>query len=369
MIAELAFNHISVQGLRSLRRVQLTFSAKLNVVLGGNGQGKTSLLEAICLVATSRSFRTAHTSDVVQQGAQLASISAELHENDISRRQRVVLGPNERQYYVDGERVARLAAYATRTPIVVFHPGDLELVTGPAARRRALLDRIALYLDPTSHDDRLAFLSAHRQRQTLLSSRTDDTRSLDAFEAIVAQRGLRYAQSHRAAAQRLCPGAQQIFETLSSGNLTLQTELRSVADLSIEQYQRELHDRRGLDSRTGRASFGPHRDELCLSFAGKSARRRGSQGQQRLLALALKLAELQCVRDARRTHPVLLLDDVSSELDLSRANSVINWLTAIDSQIFLTTPRIDLISSLLLCQNDRQLFTAQDGEVRTECHT
>jgi DNA replication and repair protein RecF len=261
-----------------------------------------------------------------------------------------------------------MAAYATRTPIVVFHPGDLDLVAGPAARRRALLDRIAFYLDPTSHDDRLTYLSALRQRQALLSSRTNDSRALDAFEVIVAQSGLRYAQAHKIAAQQLSGTAQLIFERLSSSNPTLEATLDSIADVGLEQFQCELRDRRGPDTRSSKASFGPHRDDLGLSLAGKSARHRGSQGQQRLLALALKLAELQCVRDARRTHPVLLLDDVSSELDLGRANSVFNWLTAIESQVFLTTPRIDLVRDLLLSQNDRMHFTAQDGEIRPESH-
>jgi len=363
LTTSLRIESVSIRGIRNLRPLELTFSSTLNVVFGDNGQGKTSLLEALCIAAAGRSFRADQLREVVQTGAEGFRVSAELDDDGLRREQRVVFSGKTRRASIDGKPVASAAAYAIRTPVVVFYPNDLELVTGAAASRRTLLDRIALYTDPTTQQCRLAYARALRHRQRLLETAPVDPRALAAFEAILAEQGLHYAKAHTLAAENLRRYALCAFTELCPEPLELDVAFDGVPVPDVEAYRRELFERRQRDRQRGRATFGPHRDEVVLNLSGRSARHHASQGQQRLLALALKLAELKCVEVARRSHPILLLDDVASELDLARTASVFSWINGAPSQVFLSTPRPDLLRSLQLDTRCGKHFEVSAGSI------
>jgi DNA replication and repair protein RecF len=364
LITQLKFERIAARGLRNLGPTDLGFSPALNVFVGGNGQGKTSLLEGLCVAATGRSFRTDQIREVIQNGAAGLSVSAKVNDDGICREQSVTIGANGRQVLIDGKRVASMASYATHTPIVVFFPNDLDLVTGSAATRRSLLDRIALYSNPISQECRLAYTRALRHRQRLLEKSHDDAKALHAFEAIVAEQGLRYAQAHAEAAQNVCQQLPEIFDVLCGHSLSLDVKFAGVELTDTDSYRQELVRQRASDRQRKRPSFGPHRDDLQLSLCGRSARHHASQGQQRLLSLAIKLAELKCIELARQAHPILLLDDVVSELDLPRTTSVFEWLRDTHSQVFLSTPRDDVVSALAMTKKDQRNFSVADGEIQ-----
>ncbi len=330
--------------------------------VGGNGQGKTSLLEGLCIAATGRSFRTDQIREVVQNGAVGLSVNAQVNDDGLLREQIVTIGSTGRQVFIDGKRVASMATYATHTPIVVFFPNDLDLVTGSAATRRSLLDRIALYTDPVSQECRLAYARALRHRQRLLE-KNDDAKALPAFEAIVAEQGLRYAQAHAEAAKNLCQYLSEIFAVLCAHSLSLEVQFVGIEPINADAYRQELARRRASDRQRKRPSLGPHRDDLQLSLCGRSARHHASQGQQRLLALAIKLAELKCIQVARQAHPILLLDDVVSELDLPRTASVFEWLRETQSQVFLSTPRHDVVAALRMTKKEQRNFSVEAGEI------
>jgi DNA replication and repair protein RecF len=355
---------VTIHGLRNLRPTTLSFSPALNIFVGPNGAGKTSLLEALCVAATGRSFRTEQIRDVVQEEAQRLAINAVVTDDSLCRQQRVIVEGGSRQGFIDGKRIASMASYATHTPIVVFYPNDLELVTGPAATRRSLLDRIALYADPTTQACRMAYARALRHRQHLLDNSSGDAKALLAFEAILAEQGVHYADAHTKAAQNLRQHVHKTFDALRPEPLSLQTHFAGIDSLDPDAYRQELRERRIIDRQRGRATFGPHRDDLHLTLSGQSARHHASQGQQRLLALAIKLAELKCIQTERQSHPILLLDDVSSELDQPRTTRVFEWLRDNNSQAFLTTPRSDFLHALAQTNRERQHFSVNDGEIR-----
>ena len=141
------------------------------MVSGDNGQGKTSLLEAIYFVATSRSFRADRPREMLRQGSEVAAVRARIVEESFRREQRATLTSSSRAVLIDGKKPETLASYATRTPVVVFHPGDLSILSGAAAERRTLLDRIALFVDPVSSDHRLRYTRAAKSRQVVLDER------------------------------------------------------------------------------------------------------------------------------------------------------------------------------------------------------
>jgi DNA replication and repair protein RecF len=339
---ELVFERVVVRAFRNIAELVLEPSPRLNVIAGENGQGKTSLIEALYVVATSKSFRTDKLREVVQQGEALASVTARVRDAGLAREQRFALGPEVSLLTLDGKRPGRRAAYATRTPVVVFHPGDLALASGTATIRRTLLDRIALFVEPASADHRQRYQRAMRERQKTLEERGPGAVDLDAFETLMAREGAALSRARLRAAERLLEALVPAFTRMAPGKLALDARYVPGGSRDESEFAAELRLARARDLRRRAATYGPHKDELELSIDGRSARHHASQGQQRVLALALKIAELECVRAARGAHPVLLLDDVSSELDPARTGAVYDLVSQEPSQVFVTTTRPEL---------------------------
>ena len=193
MTAQVVFQRVSVRRLRNLCAVDFDPASRLNVIAGDNGHGKTSLLEALYLIASSRSFRTDKLRELVQDSQELATAQATVIDGGQRRQQRVVLGPSTRTILLDGKKPPRLSGYATRTPVVVFHPGDLQLVSGPPAVRRTLLQRVALFSHPASAEHRRRYLRALRERQQTLQERGWRAPELDVFERLIMQNRWNFA--------------------------------------------------------------------------------------------------------------------------------------------------------------------------------
>jgi DNA replication and repair protein RecF len=339
----LRFERVTIRAFRNIDELSFEPSPRLNVIAGDNGQGKTSVLEALYVVATSKSFRTEKLREVVKQDRDVASVAAQVSEAGLTRDQRFGLaGGGAAQLSIDGKRPARRAAYATRTPVVVFHPGDLLLASGPATLRRTLLDRVALFLEPASVDHRQRYQRALRERQRALEERGTHAADLDAFEQLMAREGAELARARARAAARLLERLGPAFARMAPAELMLGARYAPGGSEDEAEFLGELASRRPHDLRRRSATFGPHKDELELELHARSVRYHASQGQQRIVALALKIAELDCVRAARGADPVLLLDDVSSELDPGRTGAVYDLVREEPSQVFVTTTRPEL---------------------------
>jgi DNA replication and repair protein RecF len=361
LIATLTFDRLSVRDFRNIVKIDLAPTPRFNVIAGDNGQGKTSIIEALYLIATTRSFRTEKLRETVRDEQESASLGATVAEGGLERAHRIVVTPSGASVQLDGKRPARLASYATKTPVVVFHPGDLELVNGPSSCRRRLLDRVGLFVDPASGDHRQRYEKAKRARQAVLEARGTSAIELDPFEQLMVEHGAALGRARRLTAERLGEALVPAFDRMLAAPVELGIRFVPGGAEDTEDFRSELRRRRVDDRRRGSATFGPHRDELALTLDGRSARHHGSQGQQRILTLALKSAELDCVREARRAHPVLLLDDVSSELDPTRTGAVYDFLRGTRSQVFVTTTRPELFETPGIGRDERVDWCVRDG--------
>jgi DNA replication and repair protein RecF len=246
---------------------------------------------------------------------------------------------------IDEKRPANLAAYALRTPTVVFYPGALALTAGGGAERRKLLDRIALYQSAATLGDTESYAKAMRARQRVLESRGEQARDLDGWEELAVRHGVAVSNARTAAADALIPAAQRAFARIGHPDMRLDALYERSAPRTADTFRSELASRRSRDRARRSATIGPHRDDLSLSLDGRAMRATASQGQHRAAVLALKLAEIEVIESTRGVRPVLLLDDVSSELDRERTSALFTALRDERSQVLLTTTRPKLIDT------------------------
>jgi len=370
----LLLERLRVRDLRNLNRVDLEPAPRLNVISGNNGHGKTSLLEAIYFVATSRSFRTHRAADLVRHAAAAAAVTArfvELGEEGSSpaREQSAATEGKGCVVRVDGNRPASLSEYATRSPVIAFHPDEMVLSSGPAAGRRTLLDRLALFISPASSDHRARYARALKARQQLLRRAEGgslETSEIEAFEELCAVHGAALTRARAGAAEALTHQLLPAFGRIAAPELGLDARFAPGGAADPDEARAELRRHRRRDAHRPSPGFGPHRDDLELTFDGHPVRAVGSQGQHRALTLALKAAETSAIATVRGIEPILLLDDVSSELDPDRTAALFTFLGLAHGQIFLTTTRRDLIVTPGVAPGDRRDFRVESGVLRPE---
>lgn len=356
-------SRLFLRGFRNLEECVVEPAPRFNLVFGDNGHGKTSLIEAIYVLSTTKSFRSTRIAEAIQDGAPQALLSAEVESYGLPQQLRAQLHARGRSFLLNGKRPSRYVDYALKTPVIAFHPGDLALTSGPASERRTLLDRVMLYIDPGGADARAAYQTAMRHRQQLLETGSLGA-ELDAYEQVAAEHGARLTLGRERTAVRVKESLMAAFSEMAQEGLSCVASYQAAGVSDPLLFAKELASRRRKDQLRRAATFGPQRDELHLEVGGRSARSHASQGQQRLLTLAMKLAELSCVRDVTGCEPLLLLDDVSSELDPHRTASVFRFLQASESQIFVTTTRPRLFENVAAQGAQRADFLVHNGTVR-----
>lgn len=367
-LPSLTIDALRVEGLRNLAPVTFRPSPTFNVVHGLNGHGKTSLLEAIYVATTTRSFRTARLRELVAHGASSFSIQATFSEHRaglpaLQRAQSAVFAAGKLHARIDGQRPTSLADYAVKSPVVVFHPDELALSTGPAALRRRLLDRVALYRAPSFAAMLSRYAQALKARQELLR-RGGSEDELHAYERLMADAGAEITQARERAFLAIEPCVLEAFRRIAAPELALALRYRGAGAADPSRALDELASRRERDRRAVTASFGPHKDELELRLEDKLAREVASQGQHRALTLSLKAAESVAVREITGLEPIQLLDDVSSELDAERTAALLSFLTETRGQVFVTTTRPELLTAALRATNP-QVFQLVGGQIKS----
>ncbi len=360
-MSPLRVENVQVRGFRNLLHVDIDLGERFNVISGDNGQGKTNLLEAIYVVGTSKSFRPSKLDDLVTFGGELASVRARVVEDGSSRVQSVGLRSGARIVRIDEKRPPTLSAYAVKCPMVVFHPGEIALSMGASSERRRLLDRTALYLEPSSMAELESYTKALRSRQRTLEARGVSAPELSDWEMLCVRHGLAVMESRARAGALLAAGAKDAFQKIAAPDLRLEIEYVAGAPRDEDTFSRELERCRAADLRRGSATVGPHRDDLVIKISGRPVRGFASQGQHRAVTLSLKSAEIDVIGSARGVRPILLLDDVSSELDRERTAALFSFLRAQEGQVLLTTTRPELIDTGEVAS--RVDFEIRGGEV------
>ena len=325
---------------RNYMDASFRLTAGTTVVVGDNGQGKTNLAEALAYLATLASFRGAPPDALVRVGAASAVLRAELVDEDgrssLIEAELVPAGRNRVQ--VNRQRLSRARDLLGVVRVTVFSPDDLTLVKGGPADRRHFMDDTLVALAVKYDALRLELDRIVRQRNVLLrqaGGRLDESAAvtLDVWDARLADVGDRFGHARHTLVERLRPMVGEAYAQLAGAA----TEVGVEYDPSWRAggLASALGRARDADIKRGLSTVGPHRDELGLTIAAMPARTHASQGEQRTLALSLRLAAHRLVADRTGSTPVLVLDDVLSELDAGRATALLGHLPP--GQVLITT--------------------------------
>ncbi len=340
---------LSLANFRNYRSLDLEPAPGLNVFLGANAQGKSNLLEAIAMLGTGKSFRTSKESDAIHSGGEIASVTglAEVRAGTVRLSCSIASTPRgtRKIYTINGQNV-RYASFLGRARVVTFVPADLQLVGGSPSARRGMLNVALAQEQPVYYRDLARYQKTVAQKNALLKDDRPDEDLLAIYNhgLIEAGTALMLARAHYVTA--LAHAAAEVHGRWS--NRAERLDVRYAPDVPFEvptldgvaaAFAARLRERADAERSRKVALVGPHRDDLALGLDDGSLAAYGSQGQQRTAVLALKVAEYSVMRDRTGEAPLLLLDDVLSELDEQRADAFLDGVGEFE-QAFVTATHL-----------------------------
>jgi len=352
--------HLRLRDFRNYARMDVDFSPGFHLLLGNNAEGKTNILEAIYLVATLRSFRGVGSAQMVRHGQKGYFVGSTIvaqgeHET------RMYWSLRERSLSLDAQAVRKITDYIGVLRTVVFCTEDLLLVKGPGRGRRRFLDLLLSQTLPGYLPLLQRYALALRSRNALLRQPIQDPAALESFSREVISLGNQIMRHRRELLPQFLPLARQAHARIASAaeelSLAYAPSVRN--DFAVELAQSQSRER------VYRATLvGPHRDEVQILLNDRSASQFGSEGQKRTVAIALKMAQAEYLTTIHGTPPVLLIDDIMGELDLTRRSGLVPLLERAHlahGQVFMTATEENWPQEL---GRDLQRWTVQDGAVR-----
>lgn len=332
---------LELADFRNYESLHIDFDSGTNILYGDNAQGKTNILEAIYLSAITKSHKGSKDRDVVNFNKEEAHIRTYLEKDDIETRVDMHLRKNKSKgIAIDGQKIKKAAELIGLLNVVFFSPEDLSIIkNGPAERRRFVdmelcqLDQFYLY--NLNHYNKIVNQRNKLLKDMYFNPSLRDT--LNIWDSQLVSFGSKIIERRKLFVEQLNEIIFEIHKKLSGGkeDLVIQYE----PDVTIENYEKILNINQERDVKLKQTTSGPHRDDFCFTVGNIDIRKFGSQGQQRTAALSLKLSEIELMKKITKENPVLLLDDVLSELDSNRQNYLLSTIG--DIQTIITCTGLD----------------------------
>jgi len=329
---------LKLNNFRNFSSYEIEPGGGVNVIYGDNAQGKTNIIEAIWLFTGGKSFRTSRDSELIKQGESWARNEMDFYALKRDKKVSLYIG-EKKSVTLNGVKSAGSSELVGQFCCVAFTPMHMEIIKGGPAERRKFLDTSICQVSPGYLKALKEYTRVLTQRNALLKDISYESAlldHLDVWDLKLAEYAVKICIERERFIRRISEESEKIYEGISGGRERLALNYRAGIEFhdGFEFALDEIRKNRTLDIKYGSASLGPHRDELEITLSGISARSYGSQGQQRSCALALKLAESVLLEEAVGCPPVILLDDVMSELDKGRREYILKKLG--DNQVFVT---------------------------------
>ena len=335
---------LSLTNYRNYKQLNLTFSPNINIFFGENAQGKTNIIEAVFINAVGKSHRSTNDTDLINLDETLAKIKLNYTKLNVPNSNEFIFSRENRRTIIKNEKKTTLGNIIGGFNAVLFSPEDLMLIKGAPALRRKFLDREISQANPAYYHELCKFNKITTQRNALLKNIRDNkfaADSLDVWDEQFAQSAAKIIRIRIEAVKKLSNIAADAQKIISAQreNLIINyiiSEKDDSDEFDENFYKKQLYKRRQTDILRGTTGIGPQHDDFSSNINDINLKSYGSQGQQRTAVLALKLAEMQFLHDETGEYPVLLLDDVMSELDAGRRKSLTEFLREKNIQTIIT---------------------------------
>ncbi|MCL2571894.1 MAG: DNA replication/repair protein RecF [Defluviitaleaceae bacterium] len=356
---------ISASNYRNLSLSNVEFSPGINILYGDNAQGKTNILEAVYFCALGRSSRADNNRELVRFGLDEAHVRVEANRDDysfvIDSHIQICGNKSIKTFSIDRVVVKNTRELFGRLMVVLFSPEDLRLIKAGPAERRRFMDMEICQLSPVYYSDLRDYHRALKQRNNLLKILRKDRKQIDMLPVWGQQlstHGQRIMRTRSAFVNKISAIAKEIHSHITDGKEELSLTYQPNVENS-EDYSKTMEKAQDKDILCGTTSVGIHKDDIIFTINGIPARSFGSQGQQRTAALSAKLAEIEIMRDSAKSTPILLLDDVLSELDGGRQKFLLTQIT--DLQTIITCTGLEDV--LAKNVNDANIMRVMAGKI------
>lgn len=359
--------HLSLQNFRNYQQLAVDFHSGLNIFLGQNAQGKTNILESIYFLSLTRSHRTHSDKDLIGFGQKTLSVSGVLQRATTSLPLDINLTEKGRITKVNHLKQERLSDYIGHMNVVLFAPEDLQLIKGAPALRRKFMDMELGQIKPTYLSELSHYHHVLKQRNTYLkTAATIDQTFLSVLDEQLADYGSRVIAHRMDFLSQLEDFTQKKHFYISDSREEIALHYRSSINFTerdsfVDNYLTALQRCRQRDIFKKNTGVGPHRDDM-EAFINDVPAHFGSQGQQRSLVLSLKLAEIELMHQVTKEYPILLLDDVMSELDNTRQTKLLETISD-TIQTFITTTSLDHLHQL---PEDLNIYRVKQGVIEVD---
>lgn len=367
MVSAMYIESIELNNYRNYREVKVDFGRNTNILYGNNAQGKTNILESIYMAATTKSHRGTKDRDIIRIGEDESHIRLFVNKKDVSHKIDMHLRKNKNKgVAIDGLPIHRAMELYGLLNVIFFSPEDLSIIKNGPAERRRFMDLELCQISRLYYQNLSSYNKILNQRNNLLKQIYYDKSlldTLDVWNMQLVDYGSRIIKERRNFIQMINDIIGEIHGRLTSGKEKL--EIIYEFNVDEDNFDRILQEKMDTDLRYSSTQSGPHRDDISFMINGIDARKYGSQGQQRTVALSLKMAEIKLVKKIINDNPILLLDDVMSELDTSRRDSLIEEIRDIQT-IITCTGYDDFIKEQIIINNVYSVVEGTATRVRTE---
>lgn len=368
-------NKLYLKNYRNYQELKITFTKNLVIFLGENAQGKTNLLESIYVLAMTRSHRTSSEQELIGWQGEQALIQGEVTKGTSKIPLEILLSKKGRKTKINHIEQKKLSSYVGQLNVILFAPEDLSLVKGSPQIRRKFLDMELGQINPIYLYDLVQYQGILKQRNQYLKQLNEkkqiDLLYLDILSEQLAEFGSKVLKARAQFVRRLEFWANTLHQQITHQKEQLEieyvTSFPSLSSQTQEEIQTQflelLNQNKKKDMFRGTTTIGPHRDDLSFFVNQKNVQTYGSQGQQRTTALSVKLAEIDLIKEETGEYPILLLDDVMSELDDNRQLHLLETIEG-KVQTFLTTTTLDHVKNKMTVEPE--IFYVQQGEIKGE---
>ena len=357
-------HHLKLLNFRNYEKMEVSFSPKYNIIFGNNGSGKTNLVESIYVLALTKSFRGTVDKILLMNSKDVCRIEGEVSEK-YTNKYKLILKDGGKKVKINNTKVEKLSDYISQISVVLFNPDDLRFIKdSPTIRRKSINLEISQinnsYLKNLNMYNKLL-----KQRNSYLKTTNINANSSSEFLTILTNKLVDYGEkiyeSRRKYINLLNQKIGDLYNSIC-GIQDLKLEYSSdYKDFDREKILKKYQDNLNRDIILGKTTVGVHHDDIKFKLEGYNIKDYGSEGQQKNAIIAYKLTELEIFYQVRGNYPILILDDLFSELDRFKINNILNLINE-DIQTFITTTEIDKINDTVL--SNSKLFEVVDGEVR-----